>query len=183
MERTGRHAQVYTLSRETLPRPKLRAELQQGRILFECAVIFHGRNLPSVNKLHELHSKRPSNQAWVFFLLESPAHSPDTSQYDGLFNWTMNYRRDSDIYHLHGFFAPLDADDRKAEVSTDYSLGKDKLIVWTVRNCAGKRFFYVNKLKQFVKVDMCGRRESNSSPRRGGDITEDCVKTRNALIT
>ena len=138
-------------------------------------VIFHGRNMPSVNKLRELHSKRSSNQAWVFFLLESPAHSPDTSQYDGLFNWTMTYRRDSDIYHPYGFFAPLGADDKNPEVSTDYSLGKDKLIVWTVSNCAGKRFSYVNKLKQLVKVDVFGGCGRNSCPRRGGDITEDCI--------
>ena len=128
-------------------------------------VIFHGRDLPTVTTLHKLHNKRPPNQAWVFFILESPAHSPDTGQYDGLFNWTMTYRRDSDVYHPYGFYTPLEANDKKPDMSKDYSLGKDKLIVWTVGNCAGKRFSYVDKLKHFVKVDIFGACGSNGCPR------------------
>ena len=139
-------------------------------------VIFHGRNLPNANTLRELHNKRPPNQAWVFFLLESPAHSPDTTQYDGLFNWTMTYRRDSDVYFPYGFYVPLEVDDAKPELFTDYLLGKDKLVVWTVSNCAGKRFSYVNKLKQFVKVDIFGGCGSNNCPHRAGLPTEDCSK-------
>ena len=139
-------------------------------------VIFHGRDLPTVTTLHKLHNKRPPNQAWVFFILESPAHSPDTRQYDGLFNWTMTYRRDSDIYHPYGFYTPLEANDKKPEASKDYSLGKDKLIVWTVSNCAGKRFSYVDKLKQFVKVDIFGACGSNACSRQGVFATEDCTK-------
>ena len=135
-------------------------------------VIFHGRDLPTVPTLHRLHNKRPPNQAWVFYIIESPAHSPDTSQYDGLFNWTMTYRRDSNVYHPYGFYMPLEANDKKPEVSKDYSLGKDKLIVWTVSNCAGKRFSYVNKLKQFVKVDRFGACGSNGCPRN----SESCSK-------
>ena len=140
------------------------------------AVIFHARDLPSVNELRELHYKRPANQAWVFFLLESPAHSPDTAQYDGLFNWTMSYRRDSDVYHPYGFYAPLEAGDEKPKAPTDYSLGKDKLVVWTVSNCAGKRFSYVDKLKPFVKVDIFGGCGSSACPIRRGIISEDCSK-------
>lgn len=119
-------------------------------------VVFHGRDMPNVNTLRKLHNKRPPNQAWIFFILESPAHSPDARQYGGLFNWTMTYRRDSDIYFPYEFFKRLQADDEKPQASRDYSLGKDKLIVWTVSNCAGKRLSYVNKLKQFVQVDIFG---------------------------
>lgn len=138
-------------------------------------VVFHGRNLPSVLTLRELHSNRPPHQAWGFFLLESPPHSPDVRQYDGLFNWTITYRRDSDIYNPYGFFEPLRPHDEKPQESVDYSLGKDKLIVWTVSNCAGKRFSYVHKLQQFVQVDLYGACGSRDCPKKGGRITEECV--------
>ena len=159
------------------------------------AVIFHARDLPSVKELRELHNKRPPNQAWVFFLLESPAHSPDTTQYDGLFNWTMTYRRDSDVYHPYGFYAPLEAGDEKQKAPTDCSLGKDKLVVWTVSNCAGKRFSYVDKLKPFVKVDifggcgvtlvLSGEESSVKIAPSFCDLTSSSslLKTQNALIT
>ena len=139
-------------------------------------VIFHARNMPSVNSLRELHNKRSPNQAWVFYIIESPAHTPDTRQYAGLFNWTMTYRRDSDIYHPYGFYTSLEVDDERPQASKDYSLGKDKLVVWTVSNCGGKRFSYVNKLKQFIKVDIFGGCGSNGCSSRGGFSTEDCTK-------
>ena len=135
-------------------------------------VIFHGRDMPHVNTLRKLHNKRPLNQAWVYFILESPAHSPDARQYGGLFNWTMTYRRDSDIYFPYGFFKLLQADDETPQASRDYSLGKDKLIVWTVSNCAGKRFSYVNKLKQFVQVDIFGGCGRGGCARNSGDCSK-----------
>ena len=139
-------------------------------------VIFHGRNLPNMKALRELHYTRPPDQAWVFFLLESLAHSPDTTQYDGLFNWTMSYRRDSDVYQPYNFYMPLEADDEKPNISTDYSVGKDRLVVWTVSNCEGKRFSYVNKLKQFVKVDIYGGCGENKCNRRESTPTKVCAK-------
>ena len=135
-------------------------------------VIFHGRDMPHVNTLRKLHNKRPPNQAWVYFILESPAHSPDARQYGGLFNWTMTYRRDSDIYFPYGFFTPLQADDEKPQAFRDYSVGKDKLIVWTVSNCAGKRLSYVNKLRQFVQVDIFGGCSRGDCARNSGDCTK-----------
>ena len=82
-------------------------------------VIFHARNMPSVNSLRELHNKRSPNQAWVFYIIESPAHTPDTRHYAGLFNWTMTYRRDSDIYHPYGFYTSLEVDDERPQASKD----------------------------------------------------------------
>ena len=140
-------------------------------------VIFHGydRDLPSVTTLRELHSRRPSKQLWGFFIIESPANSPDTSQFSGMFNWTLTYRRDSDVYVPYGFYKALESEGEKAipaTNATDYSFGKDKLIVWTVSNCAGKRFSYVNKLKQFVKVDIFGACSGQSCPLHSGDCAK-----------
>ena len=63
------------------------------------AVLFH---------IHELSKKPPKRffpeQRWVFWMLESPGWSPNVhyKKWNGLFNWTMTYRLDSDIRMLYG---------------------------------------------------------------------------------
>ena len=96
-------------------------------------MIFHGykRDLPDQTTLRELHNRRPSNQTWGFFALESPLNSIETRQLNGLFNWTLTYRTDSDVYVPYGFFTQLESEGENASIQ-DYSIGKDKLVVWTV---------------------------------------------------
>ena len=136
-------------------------------------VIFHGykSDLPDETTLRELHNRRPSNQTWGFFALESPLNSIETSQMNGLFNWTLTYRTDSDVYVPYGFFTQLESEGENASIQ-DHSFWKDKLVVWTVSNCRGKRFSYVEKLKQFLKVDIFGGCSGQSCHHHD----ENCIK-------
>ena len=88
-------------------------------------VIFHGRDLPNVDELRKLSSKRTKNQAWIFFMHESPLYSYfNETEYNGIFNWTATYRVDSDImvpYHYHGELRPYDS--RPVE-GTNFTQGK-----------------------------------------------------------
>ena len=138
-------------------------------------VIFHGRDLPSVSSLRELNAKRPPNQAWVFFILESPVHSPDPRPLSGLFNWLMTYHTDSDIYRPYGFYTPVQPGDEIPQAKKDYSHGKDKLVVWTVSNCHGKRFSYVKKLKEYIKVDILGGCGGQACAKMGPQA-KDCTQ-------
>ena len=49
---------------------------------------------------------RHPDQIWAFFSQESPLMAPrekaDLSKWNGQFNWTMTYRRDSDIPVFYG---------------------------------------------------------------------------------
>ena len=51
---------------------------------------------------------RKSNQHYVMFLMESPLNSGFNhyEKFKNFFNWTMTYRRDSDIYRPYGWIAP-----------------------------------------------------------------------------
>lgn len=62
------------------------------------AVIFHGRDMPDV-----LPKVRSTNQRWVYFVQENPHYtSPKPSKYNGVFNWTMTYKRSSDVWVPYG---------------------------------------------------------------------------------
>ncbi len=51
-------------------------------------------------------------QIWVFGIIESPGvfttKDIKMDKYDGLFNWSMTYRRDSDLPLVAGSFIPLE---------------------------------------------------------------------------
>ena len=66
-------------------------------------VAFHGRGADfDPNNLPDL-SKRPPQQRWVYYNRESPinqgilANPSAGKKFNGLFNWTMTYKLDSDI--------------------------------------------------------------------------------------
>ena len=53
------------------------------------AVIFHIRDL----NLEDLPSHRRPHQRWIFYLMESPHHTPNfLDNLADFFNWTMTYR-------------------------------------------------------------------------------------------
>ena len=56
------------------------------------AVLFHGRDLPSVSHMKDREKIKPPIQRWIFFLLESPVNlRRNPVSLKGLFNWTMTY--------------------------------------------------------------------------------------------
>lgn len=67
------------------------------------AVIFHGRDMPDV-----LPTLRSTNQRWVYFVQENPHYtSPKPSEYNGVFNWTMTYKRSSDVWFPYGGYREI----------------------------------------------------------------------------
>lgn len=72
------------------------------------AVIFHGRDMP-----HELPTQRSANQPWVYFVQENPHYTtPEPSMYNGVFNWTMTYKRSSDVWAPYGSYRKKNTDKR-----------------------------------------------------------------------
>ena len=128
-----------------------RDELQKSN-----AVIFHGRDLPSGTALKKVEKSKPSKQRWIYFLMESPLNAGrNPALFNGMFNWTMTYRLDSDYLVPYGYYGPLNPDeiDRKPK---NYAEGKDKLVAWAVSHCGMLRDEFVTKLLKFIKVDIFG---------------------------
>ncbi|XP_018013214.1 alpha-(1,3)-fucosyltransferase C-like [Hyalella azteca] len=91
-----------------------------------------------------------------------------------VFNYTMTYRRDSDIFNPYGVFRPL-ATPRLLLSTKDYSRGKNKQAVWFVSNCEARsgRDMLGEELNYYISVDVYGRCGSMSCSR---SIQNECYR-------
>lgn len=113
-------------------------------------------------------TKQPG-QIWVFFAVESPPYSQNAQygqpEWHGVFNWTMTYRYDSDLWHGYLRAVP------RAESATEEEKiknkmrwremfhGKTKMIAWFVSHCStdSRREHYVSLLSQYIQIDIYGK--------------------------
>lgn len=130
------------------------------------AVIFHIRN----TDLEDLPQTRLPHQRWIFFLQESPQHTPNIlSSLPNFFNWTMTYRLDSTIYAPYTIseIALKQQKLRMEENSPNTSSNeywrrvvkkKKKIAAWFVSNCftSSERERYVAELKKYIEIDVYG---------------------------
>nr|XP_037272937.1 LOW QUALITY PROTEIN: alpha-(1,3)-fucosyltransferase C-like [Rhipicephalus microplus] len=77
-----------------------------------------------------------------------------------MFNWTMTYRRDSDVYLPYGRITPrllTNATLAKRDLKTLWK-SKNKTAVWLVSNCvtSGGRESFVSELRRHADVDVYG---------------------------
>ncbi|RZC40759.1 glycoprotein 3-alpha-L-fucosyltransferase A-like, partial [Asbolus verrucosus] len=119
-------------------------------------VIFHMHRMKS----GDLPKKRgSSDQIWAFLTDESPNHTflakNNLTNYNGVFNWSMTYRMDSDIPVPYGRTIL-----RKTPPTEDLTIikRKDVLVAILGSNCGGKnkRWDYVKELKKHIPVDTYG---------------------------
>ncbi|XP_069161624.1 alpha-(1,3)-fucosyltransferase C isoform X2 [Procambarus clarkii] len=126
------------------------------------ALVFHFRVLEPTG----LPKRRSPHQRWIFWEVESASYvyqSP--SIYNGLFNWTMTYRRDSDIPYPYGrTYAILPSVvpavvPAVASPHRNYADGKTKMAAWFVSNCfsISRREKIVRFMKKFIQVDVYGK--------------------------
>ncbi|XP_013385388.1 alpha-(1,3)-fucosyltransferase C-like [Lingula anatina] len=101
---------------------------------------------------------------WVFVDHESPCNSfRYLDKWDGLFNWTMTYTKDSDIFSpsLHFVNLPNHGDYPllSRERSLSITRGKSKLVAWMVSHCTthSRREEYVKELQKYIPVDVYGK--------------------------
>lgn len=130
-------------------------------------VIFHAYNMPPPKVMLDLQQRRPKDQVWVYFNLENPivttyiAPHKRRRDLDNVFNWTMNFMRDSDIYHPYGFYLSVNHSEFTPG-STNYAKGKTKLAVWTCSGCGQVvderkvRVLFVNHLRKHISIDVYG---------------------------
>lgn len=106
---------------------------------------------------------RLPHQRWIYLSLEPPeldAENENLTQLAGVFNWTMNYRRDADVFAPFGraLLRKLPLEQRQVAMHRDYAQGKTKLVAWFVSHCVtpGRRENYVEELQRHLPVDIWG---------------------------
>ncbi|KAL7642684.1 UNVERIFIED_CONTAM: hypothetical protein RMT77_007249 [Armadillidium vulgare] len=128
------------------------------------AVLVHFRHF----NIKNLPKKRKRHQRWIFYEREPPPYTiKNTQDFEGVFNWTMTYRRDSDIVSGYGRvykkkdFAPEEIRDFGNLSNSFESVmkTKKKMVVWFVSNCKvySQRSEYVKELQKFIQVDIYGK--------------------------
>lgn len=127
------------------------------------ASLIHLRESIDYHRLNSL--PRQSHQRLVFFLKESPVHSPTLSvkQHGHLFNYTQTYRPDSDVTGttLRDLFWLFNEKihpnmDLKSILQTKEP---EKILVAIISNCGGSsnRLEYIKELRQHIPVDVFGK--------------------------
>lgn len=116
------------------------------------AVIMHHRDVYWDRERLARIPRLPS-QRWIWFNMESPSHSPNLGAMDHLFNLTMSYRRDSDIFTPYGELQLL------SEPQPFSIPPKTKMVAWVVSNWrpSSHRVKYYEELKKHIPVDVYGR--------------------------
>ncbi|KAJ8339429.1 hypothetical protein SKAU_G00362150 [Synaphobranchus kaupii] len=126
-------------------------------------VVFHHHELKRKWVRLPLHLPRPPTQKWLWLSLEPPASNGPLSAYDSVFNWTMSYRRDADVFIPYGELVPkatasVPVGDEN-DVDNVIPGNKTHLACWVVSNYKSRheRSKVYQRLKQVMKVQVYGR--------------------------
>lgn len=119
----------------------------------EGAVMLTGKALETVGS-------RPPGQRWVWMNFESPSHTPGLRGLaKDLFNWTLSYRTDSDVFVPYGFlYSRSDPTEQPSGLGPQLAR-KRGLVAWVVSNWNEHqaRVRYYHQLSRHVSVDVFGR--------------------------
>ncbi|XP_032977660.1 alpha-(1,3)-fucosyltransferase 4 [Rhinolophus ferrumequinum] len=103
---------------------------------------------------------RPPGQRWVWMNFESPSHSPGLRNLESnLFNWTLSYRADSDVFVPYGYLYPRTHPSDQPPGLVPPLARKRGLVAWVVSNWDERqaRVRYYHQLSQHVLVDVFGK--------------------------
>lgn len=139
--------------------------LSDNRSTFSTAdvVVFHHHDLrwhsPSSASPLPLHLPRPPSQRWAWLSLEPPVNNGDLTPYNGLFNWTMSYRRDADVPIPYGRTVPVSPEGVGDWDLDSTARNRSCLVSWVVsryKPTQARAAFY-QRLKRHIPVEVYGR--------------------------
>ncbi|XP_046836166.1 alpha-(1,3)-fucosyltransferase 7-like [Vespa crabro] len=148
------------------------------------ALLFH---LHLTRSVKDLPVRTRWDQRWIFLTDESPMHTflyknQKLSDYNGLFNWSMSYRMDSDIPVPYGRTIPISSTKNLFNDLTylrnSFIRSKTKLVAVMGSNCSGKnqRWEYIRFLKLLLAedFDIYGRCRGGNMTACPGHFDNDC---------
>ncbi|KAM4616009.1 alpha-(1,3)-fucosyltransferase 7 [Polymixia lowei] len=117
-------------------------------------VVFHHQELQNGRSSLPLHLPRPASQHWVWMSMEPPVNNANLTHYNGLFNWTMSYRRDADIFIPYGKTTP-------GSDNSSYGVPQNRscLVSWIVSRYKSMqaRAGVYQSLRKYVPIEVYGR--------------------------
>ncbi|XP_045174448.1 glycoprotein 3-alpha-L-fucosyltransferase A-like [Mercenaria mercenaria] len=120
--------------------------------------------------------RRPPGQVWILYLLEAPYFTPSLRRFNGHFNWTASYRRDSDIVAPYEKFVKYNrtVPHIQPKLTKNYAAGKTKKVAWFVSNCraTNTRLEYAEELSKYIQVDIFGKCGDKKCPRGQNSCSE-----------
>lgn len=138
------------------------------------AVVIHHRDVADGSSLPT--EPRPRAQAWIWLNYESPTHSPNLTLFEGVFNLTMSYRTDSNIFLPYGCLVPRGHGNEGGAAlcaSTPSRLLRPYLLAWVVSHWSEShaRVAFYRELSRHVDVDVYGDvYEGEPLPRGEGSV-------------
>ena len=120
-----------------------------------------------MNYIDSYPNYRLPHQKWILHNLEAPTYAckGGCKQYNNLFNATSSYDRRSDIVSNYSHFGSeaggvfvKENNAGRPHATTNYAKGKTKLVAWFVSSieAQSKRMAFVQKLKEYIQVDIYG---------------------------
>ena len=152
------------------------------------AILFHQRSFD----FDDLPMKRKPSQRYIHWIVESAQYLyMDISRLNGIFNWTMTYRRDSDFYHPYGRFHQVKPHPKGEELQNyikEFGLKNQHLAqsgknttslqaAWFVSHCAtvARREKFVKSMQNHMDVHVYGKCSRGPIKRKcGRDKELDC---------
>ncbi|XP_068122209.1 4-galactosyl-N-acetylglucosaminide 3-alpha-L-fucosyltransferase 9-like [Hyperolius riggenbachi] len=122
------------------------------------AVIIHHIEI-TYNKNVLPQQPRPNFQYWVWANVEPPLITKNLDMLDNVFNMTMTFRHDSDIFIPYGQMEIL------KEPQNFTIPKKSKLVSWVVSKWypGVRRITYYEELKKYIPIDVYGAKHTNLS--------------------
>ncbi|KAL7635716.1 UNVERIFIED_CONTAM: hypothetical protein RMT77_013533 [Armadillidium vulgare] len=147
---------------------KCRLSLNQNDLPFADAVLFNAFDMrsddspfkPFVNS-YPLPTRVNEDQIFVFYSTEPPTRLDEKffKENRNFFNWTMSYRKDSDIVDSFGMVKKI-KDRRQMKKLSLEELKSKKMAIWIVSYCSRKdllaREVLVKELQKYIEVDIFG---------------------------
>ncbi|XP_028991083.1 alpha-(1,3)-fucosyltransferase 7 [Betta splendens] len=127
------------------------------------AVVFHHHELSKGLASLPVHLHRPLSQHWVWMSLEPPDNSANLEGLNGLFNWTMSYRRDADIPIPYGETVP-----GGAAQPMHAAPNRSCLVSWVISKYRPQqsRARVYQDLKKHIGIEVYGRWNNKPLSRR-----------------
>ncbi|XP_041851186.1 alpha-(1,3)-fucosyltransferase 4-like [Melanotaenia boesemani] len=144
------------------------------------AVIIHHREI-ATGSVDLPPEPRPRAQKWIWMNYESPSHTPNLVLFEGIFNLTMSYRSDSDIFLPYGYLVPRarKAGGLQSNFAHPLSLPsysnrlRYRFVAWVISNWSESHvrvaFFY--QLRRYIHIDVFGR-AGRPLPQGSGNVVQ-----------
>ncbi|XP_029964617.1 alpha-(1,3)-fucosyltransferase 4-like [Salarias fasciatus] len=122
---------------------------------------------------------RPPAQKWIWLNFESPTHVQRLWKFEGIYNLTLNYREDSDIFLPYGYLIPNVLLDKVPQARFAKKLNssldpRPGFVAWVVSHwhISLERVQFYNLLKDYIKIDLFGRAGTTILPPGKDSVVE-----------